>query len=107
MPDGTLGAAVRVPDPVNISGYTSTQPTIGRVDGLNKTILFFTSDRPGGVGKEDIWYVEVNGNSYGTPINAKDLNTIDAEATPFFHQNSQTLYFSSFGLKGFGGYSIR
>ena len=106
MPDGTLGAAVRVPDPVNISGYTSTQPTIGRVDGLNKTILFFTSDRPGGVGKEDIWYVEVNGNSYGTPINAKDLNTIDAEATPFFHQNSQTLYFSSFGLKGFGGYDI-
>lgn len=105
-PDGTFGPATRVPDPVNAAGYTTTQPSVGYVAALGKTMLFFVSDRPGGQGKDDIWYVEVNGDSFGTPVNATELNTMDSEVTPFFHQNTQTLYFSSFGLKGFGGYDI-
>lgn len=105
-PDGTFGPATRVPEPVNIAGYTTTQPSVGYVAALGKTVLFFVSDRPGGQGKDDIWYVEVNGDSFGTPVNATELNTMDSEVTPFFHQNTQTLYFSSFGLKGFGGYDI-
>ena len=50
--------------------------------------------------------MEVNGDNFGTPVNATDLNTMDSEVTPFFHQPSQTLYFSSFGLRGFGGFDI-
>ncbi len=106
MPDGTMGSPIRIAEPVNINGFTSTQPSIGKVDGMGKTLLFFTSDRPGGLGKEDIWYVEVNGDNFGTPVNARELNTLESEVTPFFHQPSQTLYYSSFGLRGFGGYDI-
>jgi hypothetical protein len=68
--------------------------------------LFFVSDRPGGEGKDDIWMVDVNGNTFGNPVNLKDINSSESEVTPFFHQGSQELYFSSFGQKGFGGYDI-
>ena len=105
-PDGTFGPAVRLPDPVNMAGYTTTQPSIGYVAGMNKTVLFFVSDRPGGEGKDDIWCIDVNGDSFGTPYNLKDLNTAESEVTPYFHEGTQTLYFSSFGLNGFGGYDI-
>ncbi|MCO6460626.1 MAG: PD40 domain-containing protein [Saprospiraceae bacterium] len=104
--DGTFGPPVRVPEPVNMQGYTTTQPSVGYVNGLGKTVLFFVSDRPGGAGKDDIWMSEINGNTFGTPVNLKDINSSESDVTPFFHQSSQILYFSSFGQKGFGGYDI-
>ena len=104
--DGTFGPPVRIPEPVNMAGYTTTQPTVGFVNSLGKEVLFFVSDRPGGEGKDDIWMVDLNGNTFGNPVNLKDINSSESEVTPFFHQGSQELYFSSFGQKGFGGYDI-
>ena len=92
---------------INLEGYTSTQPTIGYMaDG--STILYFSSDRPGGMGGDDIWYVllsegEPEGNciNLGIPVNSRH-----DEITPYYDNQSETLYFSSNRGGGKGGMDI-
>jgi hypothetical protein len=47
--------------------------------------LFFYSDRPGGKGNYDCWYVERTDSGWSKPINAGEpYNTADAELSPLF-----------------------
>lgn len=69
-------------------------------------ILYFTSDRPGGIGKTDIWYSEkaIDG-SWGTPKNCgPTINTTEDEEFPTLAEDA--LYFSSKGHPGMGGFDI-
>ncbi len=97
---------------VNVDGYTTTQPAIGRDLETGEETLFFSSDRPGGVSQGgrrnmDIWYAILQPDgSCSTPVNLTALNTPGNDVTPFFHNPSQTLYFSSDGYPGLGGYDI-
>ncbi|HLF36044.1 MAG TPA: tetratricopeptide repeat protein, partial [Cyclobacteriaceae bacterium] len=81
-----------------------SQPTLS-ADGRK---LFFVSDRPGGIGKRDIWVSYLGENSEWLPaVNMGiQINTIDDEISPFIHVNGQTLYFASKGYPGFGGYDL-
>lgn len=101
------GEAQSLPAFINFPGFTSTHPTIG-YDKINKReILFFSSNRPGGKGKLDIWYSTVAPNGKFTrPVNQSVINSRENDVTPFFHSPSQTLYFSSDGYPGMGGYDI-
>ena len=93
--------------PINDTASTSTHPSIGRFEGGERDVLFFVSDRKGGKGKLDIWYSEIFENDvYGVPINLSSINTVEDELTPFFHMKSNSLYFSSDGKRGFGGFDI-
>lgn len=92
---------------VNLKGYHSTHPAIGHMsDG--KTILYFSSDRPNGMGGLDIWYAVVL--SPGKPGRSTNLgspvNTDSNEVTPFYSENEGILYFSSNRHGGLGGYDI-
>lgn len=81
-----------------------TQPSIS-ADG--KT-LYFVSNRKGGLGGPDIWMSEMQpeGN-WGKPINmGSTINTKNEEQSPFIHPDNQTLYFSSNGHIGMGGYDL-
>lgn len=98
--------AVRLPDAINKEGFTATQPSIGFDSVTQKEVLFFSSDRPGGKGKLDIWYCEMEDGKFLEPRNLEIINTPEDEATPFFNTATQTLYFSSTGLPGLGGYDI-
>jgi outer membrane protein OmpA-like peptidoglycan-associated protein len=92
---------------VNPEGYSTSQPSVA--PGHNGgEILYFVSDRPGGLGKKDIWYTEISPDGgCSEPVNlGYSINTEADEATPFFDQKTQTLYFSSDGHKGFGGLDI-
>ncbi len=92
---------------VNERGYTSTHPTIASING--KEYLFYTSNKPDGVGKMDIWYCELTngGDKIGKQKNAGRLiNSIDDEKTPFYDSFEQVLYFSSNWHEGFGGLDI-
>lgn len=90
----------RVNDPV----WWDSQPTIS-ADGKS---LYFASNRPGGQGGIDIWVTLLDAyGEWGVPMNlGPTINTPDDEKSPFIHSDSQTLYFSSKGQPGMGGYDI-
>lgn len=94
---------VNLGSPVN-SSYWEAQPSIS----ANGKMLFFSSNRPGGNGGMDIWYsVMDNSGKWTLPKNAgKNINTDGDEMSPFIHFDGVTLYFSSNGLRGMGGFDI-
>ncbi len=105
--DGQWGEAHMMPAPINEEGYTNTQPNIGYDEEMGKEILYFASDRPGGKGNMDIWYCIINDpNNFTQPQPLEAVNTPMNEMTPFYHNESKTLYFSSDGYVGFGGMDI-
>ena len=89
-----------------INGKTSwdSQPSLSS-DGK---VLYFASNRPGGVGELDIWKsVKNKEGNWGEPVNlGPEINTPGNEKSPFFHSDGQTLYFSSTGHLGYGAYDI-
>lgn len=92
---------------VNQNGYSSTQPSIGQDDKGNE-VLYFASNQPGGRGGLDIWYaVKKKTGGFAPARNAgTKINTDRNEATPFYDIETSSLYFSSNGLVGIGGYDI-
>jgi len=71
--------------------------------------LFFSSDRPGGFGRDDIWVSEYDfaAKRWGKPRNAgRTINTPSSEVTPAIHSDNITLYFSSDRAGGAGGYDV-
>ncbi|MCF8237031.1 MAG: hypothetical protein K9I85_02665 [Saprospiraceae bacterium] len=98
--------AKRLPDNINVPGYSSSQPAFAKLDN-DQEVLFFASDAPAGKGKMDIWMVDLNeGSGFGTPRNVEAINTAEGDITPYFHGPSHTLYFSSEGHPNLGGYDI-
>ena len=86
------------------SRFWDTQPSISS-DG---NTLYFISTRPGGFGKADIWKTtkDKDGN-WTTPLNlGATVNTEDDEQSPYIHPDNKTLYFSSKGHIGMGGFDI-
>jgi PKD repeat protein len=64
--------------------------------------IYFASDMPGGRGRMDIYYCEMNDSSWDKPVNMGPLiNTQKNESFPFACKYGK-LYFASDGLKGLG-----
>ena len=74
----------------------------------DNTIIFFSSDRPGGFGGKDIYFMKkLSNGKWGTPFNlGAVINTEYNEDAPFIHPLNNTLFFSSEGHKNMGGYDI-
>lgn len=89
---------------VNEKGYASQHPCISK-DGK---LLFFASDRPGGQGGMDIWMCEIDRKGIASnPINlGPNINTPEDEISPFFHEATGVLYFSSKGHQNIGGFDV-
>ncbi len=70
--------------------------------------MYFTSNRDGGIGGMDIWFTKKN--KAGIWEDAKNLsnliNTEKDEEGVFLHPDGKTLYFSSRGHQGLGGYDL-
>ncbi|TMI78959.1 MAG: tetratricopeptide repeat protein [Bacteroidetes bacterium] len=88
----------------NLKGFSTKQPFCS-IDGK---YLFFSSDRPGGVGGFDIWYAPLKDDgTIGEPINVGPaINTSGDEQAPFYQSSSSTLVFSSNGPLGMGGFDL-
>lgn len=101
--NGKWSIPINLGSPVNTQ-YWESQPSIS-ADGK---ILFFSSSRPGGYGGKDIWFSKLGENSrWGVPKNLGEIiNTSGDEMSPFIHFDGKTLYFSSDGLPGMGGFDI-
>ncbi|WPP51570.1 OmpA family protein [Catalinimonas niigatensis] len=70
--------------------------------------LYFSSNRPGGYGGFDIYVSTLDDyERWGKPINlGPKINTSGDEDAPFIHADGETLYFSSTGHLGMGGFDI-
>lgn len=70
--------------------------------------LFFSSNRQGGYGGNDIWLstrTDTSGWTMPYPL-PKEINTKGNEESPFIHPDGHTLYFRSDKHIGMGGYDI-
>ena len=95
----------KLPAAVNVPGYKSINPFVS----LDESTLYFSSNRPGGQGRMDLWKIELDetGNVVGDAINlGRPVNSELDEVTPFFHAPSSTLFFSSNGHNSIGGLDI-
>lgn len=91
---------------INTDEYTSTQPYF-YIDSTENEVLYFVSDRPGGVGQLDIWFSVRKKGKYNAPTNLGSIvNSPGNEITPFFDGESGKLYFSSDWYYGLGGYDV-
>lgn len=100
--------------PVNMgpkvnSKYWDSQPSLS-ADGR---FLYFSSDRPGGKGRMDIWVSarDKQGRWQAARNVGAPINTPGEEFSPFIHPSNKVLYYATDGYDGFGGldlfYSIR
>jgi len=96
-------APVNMGPQVNSAAWES-QPSLS-ADGRT---LYFVSDRRGGEGNRDIYFAYLLDDGKWTKAeNMGDIiNTPFDEISPFIHANGRTLYFTSNGRPGFGGYDI-
>lgn len=104
---GEWTEARALPDYINPGSNNSTHPTIA-LHSSGSEILYFVSDREGGRGQKDIWYsLRKRNGEFSEPRNAGTrINTDRDELTPFYDNQTQTLYFSSDGHVGIGGFDV-
>lgn len=89
---------------VNVNGFNAMQPFVSR----NGKYLLFSSDRPGGFGKYDLWYCAIRQDgSLGQAINMGNvINTAGDEEAPYYNVKTKKLLFSSNGKVGLGGFDF-
>lgn len=94
---------------VNTRGKKKLVPTYDAQPTLSPdgNIMYFISDREGGLGGTDIWYAQKVGKEWSSPVHAgKIINTPLNEIYPHVGRDGKTLYFASDGHPGLGGYDI-
>ncbi len=103
--NGKWSKAKRLNNDINTEGYSSTQPFLAELKDFD--VLYFSSNKPGGQGGMDLWYVLIKEGKFQKSTNLGGvINTQGSEMTPYYHVKTKTLYFSSNWHKGFGGFDI-
>jgi outer membrane protein OmpA-like peptidoglycan-associated protein/Tfp pilus assembly protein PilF len=102
--DGSWGHPLKLHPAINSEKSSEKQPSISP-DGQ---MLYFVSNRPGGLGGFDIWVSVKNPNGvWGNAVNlGQPVNSPGNEQSPFIHFDNKTLYFSSNDHIGMGGQDI-
>ncbi len=88
-----------LPASINLPGHESLAPWVS----ANGLTLYFTSDRPGGYGKFDIWVSERSSTDapWGAPVNlGPTINTADPDGLPSLSADELTLYFGDGNADG-------
>lgn len=96
-------------EPVSLGTNINTRSWEGSasLSGDGKT-LYFSSDRPGGFGKRDIYKSTLQADgTWGKAENlGATINTKYDDDAPFIHPDGKTFYFSSKGHKSTGAFDI-
>ena len=94
---------------INLPGAINMQPYV-TYEGKDE-LVYFVSNRSGGQGGLDIWYIKKSIregiNSFGYPVNlGNKINSPSNEMSPFYDINQATLFYSTDGKPGLGGFDI-
>lgn len=88
--------------PINTGNWES-QPSIGP----NANTLYFVRGGARGQGNKDLYKTTLQADgTWATPQAIKELNTSYDEGAPSIHPDGKTLYFSSQGHPGMGGFDL-
>jgi len=105
--DGEWSDPKLLPDFINPAYANTTHPFV--VTTPDQEVLYFSTNRKGGRGGLDLWYTTRprKGGSFTLPQNlGRNINTQGDEISPFYHNRTGTLYFSSNGRVSAGGLDI-
>lgn len=74
----------------------------------DQTEMYFSSDRPGGIGGRDLYYCKRSDNGqWSEPVNmGTDINSPQDEDSPFLSVDGKHLYFASNDTRSMGGFDI-
>jgi outer membrane protein OmpA-like peptidoglycan-associated protein len=93
LKDSTWGDIKNLGPTINSTAWDS-HPSLSH----SGDTLFFSSNRVGGFGLQDIYYSIKNNGKWGKALNAGPIiNTRRTEISPFYHHRFNVLYFSSNG----------
>ncbi len=106
--DGSWTNPANAGDALNTEGWEG-QPSLSAWGDE----LYFSSARPGGRGKKDIWKIRLTGwSEKGRPLwgeltnLGERVNTPGDEISPFIHPNGKDFFFSSDEWPGLGGFDL-
>jgi len=109
LENGTWTEPLKLGKNINNPKYSNTQPAVS-IDPVKKNeIVYFVSNNKEGKGGLDIWYFtyDVKKKMYKAPKNAgPKVNTKKDEMSPYFDNETRSLYFSSQGHPGLGGFDV-
>jgi len=95
-----------LPQNINAPDTHTTQPNIGLNPETGEEVLYFVSNRSGGMGGMDIYFAPIQDGQMKGPFAVEAVNTSGDEMSPFYHAATDKLYFSSNGRKSLGGFDI-
>ena len=99
----------RLPKNINNPKYSSSMPAVTSDPKTHNDVIYFVSNNKEGRGGLDIWYTiyDKKNGVYKTPKNVGNkVNSSQDEMSPFFDNETRTLYFSSAGWGGLGGFDV-
>lgn len=90
--DGTWGTPVNLGPPINASRWSASNPQVS----TDERTIYFTSDRPGGYGKNDLWYsTKKPDGTWSEPVNlGPNINTAEDEDQIWVSVDGKTTYFN-------------
>lgn len=97
-----------IPKEIKIKNFSNKNKYVGYFLANDNKHLLMAIEKEKGFGLKDLHvsFVEDDG-SWSTPLNLGNvLNTYNEEANPFLASDGKTLYFSSKGQPGYGGYDL-
>jgi len=99
-PDGTWSQPKPLPGSIN-SPYHESSVSMTK----DESTIYFSSERPGGLGSADIYSAKKNSRGSWSIVKnlGPGINTEYEEDSPYIDYDGKTLYFSSMGRKGMGG----
>jgi len=99
---GAWSQPINLGDKINTASWES-EPSV-TPDGK---VLYFSSRRAGGYGKEDIWVSYKVDGQWTKAVNAGGIiNSKEREVTPFIHPYGNQLYYAATGDNTLGGFDI-
>jgi outer membrane protein OmpA-like peptidoglycan-associated protein len=101
--NGRWQKPVRLNNHVNRPGSDSRHPALTP----GGDTLYFASNRPGGLGLNDIWMSVKTGGDWREPSNlGPGVNTAENDVSPFYYAREKQLFFASDGRMGMGGLDL-
>ena len=90
--------------PINLGAPINTEHNEFYPSVAQNNNLYFTSDNPLAIGKDDIFFSQWKGNSYSTPVSlSKTINSEGYEFNAFVSKDESYIIFSGYNRKdGFG-----